>query len=109
MTDLQARLDEQLRRVEELEKTLLAERHDQLTTRDHVIGLEARAEELRRKLKVHQDKLNKRVAQVEQLQARLGVERKRVREAQREVDELRASRAYRWGRGLTKPFRLLRG
>jgi SAM-dependent methyltransferase len=106
---LQGRLDEQLRRVDELEQALLAERHDRLTTRDHVIGLEARAEELTRKLKVHQVKLNKRVALVEELRGKLAAERQRAQAARRELEEMQGSRSWRWGRALTRPFRLLRG
>jgi SAM-dependent methyltransferase len=104
---LQGRLDEQLQRVDALEQALLEARHDRLTVRDHIIGLEARAEELTRKLKVHQIKLNKQQERAKDLQAKLAHQRRRASSAERQLDEMRASRSWRWGRALTRPFRLL--
>ena len=94
--------------VERLRAALQAEQHDQLTTRDHVIGLEARAEELRRKLKVHQIKLNKRIEQAEVMRTKIAAERRRAEAARRELGELKRSRSWRVGRALTRPFAVFR-
>ena len=89
----------------ELERQALEAQHEVLTTRDHIIGLEAKADELSTRLSVHRTRLKKQQEKVEDLQQRLNRQRRRADDNQRQVDELKGSRAWRVGRMLTRPFR----
>ncbi|WP_162599984.1 class I SAM-dependent methyltransferase [Nocardioides solisilvae] len=87
-----ARLREQLRRAQ----------HDVLTTRDHIIGLEAEATQaqlsvarLEGRLKVQQSRLRK-------LRGRLAEQQRRARRLERTLEQVRVSRAWRLGRRLTR-------
>jgi len=103
--ELQALLDTQLIRAGQLEHDLIEARHDVLTTRDHIIGLEARADELAARLGAQKGRLAKQQDKTEDLGKRLVRQRRRADENQRKIDELLASRSWRIGRALTRPLR----
>ncbi len=109
-----------------LRKEVLRAQHDQLTVRDHIIGLEAEAERLTKELRVsrsraarllrrltHHKKLLKRQRknskqQIEELRKRLVAQRGRADARTRELADLHASRSWRLGRALTRPFSAFR-
>ena len=108
---------------------LLAARHDVLTTRDHIIGLEAenarlikelgRAEWVVRRLQKRKKLQGQRIKQLRQQLDNRRQETRKLREQQadlrrrtaaadRELAEVRGSRSWRAGRALTAPLRLFR-
>jgi SAM-dependent methyltransferase len=113
------RLQKELARHEkttrDMQAEMVAAQSDLLTTRDHIIGLEAKTEELARRLVVHKQRLTKQQERASELQKKLHTQRRRAEENQhradesrRRVDELLASRTWRLGRMLTRPFRSTR-
>jgi SAM-dependent methyltransferase len=90
--DERRRLQEQLRQA----------RHDVLTTRDHIIGLEAENNQLR----LHAARLENRMAtqqtRLQKLRTRLANQQRRARRAERKLEQVRTSRAWRLGRRLTR-------
>ena len=92
-------------RARELERQTVKAQHEVLTTRDHIIGLEARADELSTRLSAHKARLKKQSDKADDLQVRLNRQRRRADDNQRQIDELKGSRAWRIGRMFTRPFR----
>ena len=112
-----------------LRKELLRAHHDQLTIRDHIIGLEAEAERLTEELRVSRNRVARLVKrltnqkkllqrqrkntrqqrqQVEELRKRLVAQRERADARTRELADVHASRSWRLGRALTRPFSVFR-
>ena len=117
-----ANLEEQLATVSE---EVAQARHDQLTARDHTIGLEAEVARLKEDLtKVRQraTSLRKRVdnlegklkrqrtmrreqkARLDQLRAKVAEERQRADSREREIGAIRSSSTWRIGRLFVAPF-----
>ncbi|WP_181311131.1 class I SAM-dependent methyltransferase [Nocardioides campestrisoli] len=98
----QARDRSATRRVAELEGLLRKAQHDVLTTRDHIIGLEA--EKLQ--LQVQATRLNNRVVaqqeRVRKLRTKLTNQQRRAERAESKLDQVRTSRAWRIGRRLAR-------
>lgn len=116
-------------RLADLEREVLAARHDQLTMRDHIIGYEAEAarlasdlavarqrnnrlrvkvDNLRRKLRRERVAGKRKQAQLTQARKTLRAERNRTAARTRELADLRASRTWRAGRAVAAPFGMFR-
>lgn len=90
--------DELLRLRDQLRQA----QHEVLTTRDHVIGLEAENNQMR----INESRLESRLAvqqtRLQKLRDRLANQQRRARRAERKLDQVRTSRAWRLGRRLTR-------
>ena len=88
-------------RTAELHDQLIGAQHQLLTTRDHVIGLEAETAQLHLQV----ERLNKRLAaaheRTKKVRARLEIARRRQGRAERQLAALKGSRAWRIGALLT--------
>lgn len=86
--------------ISNLESQLEHARHDVLTTRDHIIGLEAEALRLQHLV----DRLNGRLAgqqdKVQKLRTRLRNQQRRTQRAERKLQAVKESRAWRLGKRL---------
>jgi SAM-dependent methyltransferase len=112
-----------------LREELVQAHHDKLTIRDHIIGLEAEAERLTVELRVSRNRVahllnrlanQKKVLQrqrkntrqqrrqVEDMRKRLAAQRARADARTRELADAHASRSWRLGRALTRPFAAFR-
>ncbi|WP_344301956.1 class I SAM-dependent methyltransferase [Nocardioides bigeumensis] len=91
--------------AQQLKDAQVTAEHEVLTTRDHIIGLEAKAEEAARLLVVFKERLNQQREKAAELQRRIRVQRRRAEESERRAEALLASRTWRAGRLLTRPFR----
>ena len=100
-TALAAADGETSQRHADLTDQLTRAQHQVLTTRDHVIGLEAEAAQLQ----AHVDRLNRRLAtgqeRTRKLREQLKVTRRRAARLERRLSELTGSRAWRIGSALT--------
>ena len=98
---LAAVADEVGARTADLRDQLIRSQHQVLTTRDHVIGLEAETAQLHLQV----ERLNKRLIAAQErtkkVRARLEGARQRQRRAERQLAALKGSRAWRIGSMLT--------
>lgn len=106
--DLREQLLAAEQKVRDVNDARVAAEHDVLTTRDHIIGLEAQAEEAARRLVVFRARLKRQNDKIADLQRRLHAQRRRADAEARRVAELMSSRSLRLGRALTRPFRAAR-
>ncbi len=93
---------ETIQHIENLEASLRSAQHDLLTSRDHIIGLEAESAQLRSlnaKLELRRARQRKRA---DALLDRLATQRKRAVSAERKLAAVKASRAWRIGTALTR-------
>ncbi|WP_104106593.1 class I SAM-dependent methyltransferase [Nocardioides sp. 616] len=87
--------------VANLELHLESARHDVLTTRDHIIGLEAEAVRLQATVNRLNLRIKAQQERVQKLRDRLRGQQKRLARTEERLKSLKASRAYRVGRLLT--------
>ena len=102
---LRGQLADMTQEVHRLKDARVSAEHEVLTTRDHIIGLEARTEEAARLLVIFKERLNLQREKAAELQRRIRVQRRRAEESERRAEALVASRTWRVGRMLTRPFR----
>ena len=102
---LQDEIVELNNRLRESKTVAINARHEVLTTRDHVIGLEAKADQLNVRLESHRRRLKAVDAKIKDLQQRLTRQRRRADDNQRQLEELQGSRALAVGRALRRPLR----
>jgi SAM-dependent methyltransferase len=88
--------------ISNLELHLESARHDVLTTRDHIIGLEAEAVRLQATVNRLNSRIKAQQERVSKLRDRLRGQQKRITRAEDKLKTVKASRAYRVGRFLTR-------
>lgn len=97
--------DASSRRHADVTEELTRAQHHVLTTRDHVIGLEAEAAQLQAQVERLTKRLKAGQERTQKLRDRLQVTRRRATRAERRLAELTESRAWRVGALLTRSHR----
>lgn len=90
----------------------VAAERDLLTTRDHIIGLEARINQLNQRGSGNKGRMDKEKAKGEDLAKQLREQCRSTQDARRQVEELLSSRTWQLGQKVAKmsgPLRRLRG